>query len=232
MLLHCSAWPMLLVPVCGSASHCVCRSASHCVCRSANHCVCGSANHCECAHLPQALVMTPDGADLSLLFLFCMPLCTVLAFSSASSANILCLPCWSVCSLCMSVWLPTCLHASLSILRTLSRIQCCFTCRCADKGKLVEVRNHDWWGAPALGTLGPPAAGLQGSIGHQPVQQQSRSASCCWCKAEGHSVKDCPLNAYLDEQMEDSPKQDTHLAQHAGKKSWSGLHLLGKEMTR
>lgn len=90
-------------------------------------------------------------------------------------------------------------------------------CRCADKGKLVEVRNHDWWGAPALGTLGPPAAALQGSLGHQPSQQQSRSVGCCWCKAEDHTVKDCPLNAYLDEHMEGSSQQDTHLAQHAGK---------------
>ena len=136
------------------------------------------------------------------------------------------------CSLCMSVWLPTCPYASVSTLESLSSIKSCFTCRCADKGQLVEVRNHDWWGAPALGTLGPPAAAVQGSIGHQPVQQQSRSVSCCWCKAEDHLVKDCPLNAYLDEQMEDSSKPDAHLAQNAGKKCWSGLHYMRKDMTR
>ncbi|KAL3148110.1 hypothetical protein ABBQ38_014391 [Trebouxia sp. C0009 RCD-2024] len=87
--------------------------------------------------------------------------------------------------------------------------------RCADKGKLVEVRNHDWWGPPALGSLGSPAAGLQGSTGHQPAQQQSRNVSCCWCKAQDHLVKDCPLNAYMDEDMGDDPDQEAQLAQHA-----------------
>ena len=81
----------------------------------------------------------------------------------------------------------------------------------------MEVRNHDWWGPPALGTLGPPAAALQGFIGHQPTQQQFKSVPCCWCKAEDHLVKDCPLNSYLDEQMEGSPEEEAHLVQHAGK---------------
>ena len=92
-----------------------------------------------------------------------------------------------------------------------------FASRCARQGKLVEVRNHDWWGAPALGMLGPPAAALQGSTGHQPVQEHFRTGSCAWCKAEDHVVKDCPLNAYFDEQMpDDNSTQEARLAQHAG----------------
>ncbi len=72
-------------------------------------------------------------------------------------------------------------------------------CRCAKEGKLVEVRNHDWWGAPALGMLGVPQETLQGSLGSQPAQQHSGTRFCQWCKAEDHLVKDCPLNGYFDE---------------------------------
>lgn len=196
---------MLSVPGCGSARHCFClRSSAPGSCYDA----CWDRPFSSFLSSPFALTWFPD-----------LP----------SSASLFCLSYWSVCHLSVCVCLPGCLPALSSISERLSSIQCCSICRCADKGKLVEVRNHDWWGPPALGLLGPPASALQGSIGHQPAQQQSRSGSCCWCRAEGHLVKDCPLNAYLDEHMEDSPKQDAHLA---GKKCWSGLQCMRKELTR
>lgn len=80
----------------------------------------------------------------------------------------------------------------------------------------MEVRNHDCWGAPALGMLGPPATALQGSFRHQPEQQHASNRACSWCKAEDHVIKECPLNAYLDEHMEGSSEQEAGLAQHAG----------------
>ncbi|KAL0034786.1 hypothetical protein WJX77_007206 [Trebouxia sp. C0004] len=79
--------------------------------------------------------------------------------------------------------------------------------RCAKAGKLVEVRNHDWWGAPALGTLGPPGAALQGSLGPHPGQRQARRGGCQWCKADDHFIKDCPLNAYFGEHSSTGPQQ-------------------------
>lgn len=129
------------------------------------------------------------------------------------------------CPACASACLPVCLSAACLCVLYKACLHPWSTGRCADKGKLVEVRNHDWWGAPALGSLGPPAAALQGSTGHQPAQQQSRSVSCCWCKAEDHLVKDCPLNAYLDEAMGDDEEQEAHLAQHAGKPAYVACHL-------
>ena len=79
--------------------------------------------------------------------------------------------------------------------------------RCAKSGQLVEVRNHDWWGAPALGMLGPPAAAPQGSLRPRPAQQQARTVGCQWCKADDHAVKDCPLNEYFDEHFSPGTQQ-------------------------
>ena len=88
----------------------------------------------------------------------------------------------------------------------------------------MEVRNHDWWGAPSLGMLGPPAAAPQGSLGPRPAQQQARTVGCQWCKADDHTVKDCPLNEYFDEHL--SPGTQQQEAKQKGKgMSCSPIHM-------
>ena len=118
-------------------------------------------------------------------------------------------------------WTVALLFSPLPVMQLLSTACVCALtsrslCRCAKEGRLVEVRNHDWLGPPALGMLGPPAAALQGSLAHQPTQQQGRQVVCSWCKAQDHLIKDCPLNYYLDENMDDTLQQDAELAQSAG----------------
>lgn len=76
-------------------------------------------------------------------------------------------------------------------------------CRCAREGQLVEVRNNDWWGKPALGTLGPPAEALQGSLGLR-SDQQKQVFGCLLCKADDHLIKDCPLNECYHEERNDA----------------------------
>lgn len=89
--------------------------------------------------------------------------------------------------------------------------------RCAREGSLVEVRNHEKWRAPALGTLGPPRDALPGSLGAKSelAYKPQHITHCCLCKAQDHLIKNCPLNRYYDE----APSEGLQAAQSKGRGS-------------
>ena len=95
-------------------------------------------------------------------------------------------------------------------------------CSFAREGSLVEVRNHEKWRAPALGTLGPPGDALPGSLGAKSEQayKPQHLTHCCLCKAQDHLIKNCPLNRYYDE----APSEGLQAAQSKNRRSGTVQH--------